>query len=75
MRNSASSPWKVFVRTGAALSAGSALEYVHSRQQGVEPEMSYDEVDGIVNRCISMLVVKQDSPDMFHCDAVPMTFW
>ena len=73
--SSASSYWKVFVRTGVSLSAGHALEYVYSRQQAVEPEKSYNEVDGIINRCISMLIVNQDSPDMFHCDAVPMILW
>jgi len=74
-RPSATSPWKVFVRTGAAISAGPALEYIYSRQRGDEPGQSYDEVDAIVNRCISMLVIKPDSPAMFHCDAVPMIFW
>lgn len=74
-RPSASSPFKVFVRTGAAISAGHALEYIYSRQQGCEPTKSYDEVSTIVNRCISMLVVKPDSPAMFYCDAVPMVFW
>ena len=73
--SSASSYWKVYVRTGVSLSAGHALEYVYSRQRGVEPEKSYNEVDGIVNRCISMLIVTQNSPDMFHCDAVPMILW
>lgn len=71
----ASSPRRVFIRTGAAITAGYALEYIYNRQQYLEPETSYDHVDEIVNRCISMLVVKPDSPTMFHCDAVPMTFW
>jgi hypothetical protein len=74
-RASASSAWKVFVRTGAATTAGHALEHIYSRQHGLEPDKPYDDVDAIVNRCISMLVVKPDSPDMFHCDAVPMVFW
>jgi hypothetical protein len=74
-RVSATSPWKIFVRTGAAVTAGHALEYIYSRQQGSEPEKSYDQVDEIVNRCISMLVVKPDSPAMFHCDALPMVCW
>ncbi|KAH7088924.1 hypothetical protein FB567DRAFT_522621 [Paraphoma chrysanthemicola] len=73
-RTSATSPWKVFVRTGVAIAAGNALGYVHSRQQGLEPYQSYDEVDASANLCISMLVVKPTSPGMFHCDAVPMIF-
>ncbi|KAF2821657.1 hypothetical protein CC86DRAFT_448667 [Ophiobolus disseminans] len=72
INSSATSPWKVFARTGAAISAGPALEYIHSRQRGEEPEISYDEADCIANRCISMLVIKPDSPVMFQCDVVPM---
>lgn len=70
----ATSPRKVYIRTGAAVTAGHALEYIHDRQQGLEPEKTYDQVDDTVNRCISMLVVKPDSLDLFHCNAVPMTF-
>jgi hypothetical protein len=74
-RTSATSPWKVFVRTGVAIAAGNALGYVHSRQQGLEPYQPYDEVDASANLCISMLVVKPTSLGMFQCDAVPMIFW
>jgi hypothetical protein len=74
-RQSATSQRKVFIRTGAAIAAGHAIEYIYSRQQGSDPEKPYDHADAIVNRCISMLVVKPDSLQMFHCDAVPMTFW
>lgn len=77
-RQSATSPRKVFIRTGAAIAAGHALEYVHDRQQALEPAQPYDHADTVVNRCISMLIVKPDSPDalfLLHCDAAPMTFW
>jgi hypothetical protein len=74
-RQSATSPRKVFVRTGAAIAAGHALEYIHNRQQGLDPTQSYDHADTVVNRCISMLIVQPDSPLLLHCDAAPMTFW
>ncbi|KAH7390996.1 hypothetical protein DE146DRAFT_151443 [Phaeosphaeria sp. MPI-PUGE-AT-0046c] len=73
-RQSATSPRKVFIRTGAAIAAGHALEYVYSRQHGSDPDQSYDHADAVVNRCISMLIVKPDSLFLLHCDAAPMTF-
>jgi len=71
----ATSPFKVFIRTGAVISAGPALDYIYSRQHGTEPKHTYDYADGAVNLCISMLVVKPGSKAMFHCDAMPMTVW
>lgn len=71
----ASSPRKVHIRSAVSIASGQVLEYVHARQFGLNPEITYNKADEMINDCIKMLIDKPEPHSWLHCDAIAMSFW